>query len=68
MPFDAGWTRPSTACPATTASNAFPPARRIRSAVSVASDCIEEIAYSRPRRTGRSVRAAATAGGLAAGV
>src|SRR5438034_3869126 len=54
-PLDAASTRPSTAWPATAASNALPRACRIRSAARVASAFIEAAACVRPRTTGRIV-------------
>src|SRR6476469_6666256 len=55
-PLDSGLTSASTACPATMASNAFPPDSRIRAAALVASCFIDETAYCVPRTTGRNVR------------
>src|SRR5215472_11455436 len=49
MPFMLGCTTPSTAWPATMASNALPPARSMRSAVRVACGIMEAAAYSVPR-------------------
>ena len=46
---------PSTACPATIASNALPPFSRIRSAARVASAFIAATAKCRPRTTGRII-------------
>src|SRR5437016_9390733 len=50
---------PSTAWPATIASNALPPFSRMRSAARVASAFIAATAKCRPRTIGRIVRAAA---------
>ena len=56
MPFIAGSTRASTACPATAASKALPPASSISTAAAVACAFMELTAYSCPRMTGRTVR------------
>src|SRR5437667_85117 len=54
-PLLAASTMPSTAWPATAASNALPPALRMRSAACVASGFIDAAAIERPRTTGRIV-------------
>ena len=56
MPFIAGSTSASTACPATAASKALPPASSISTAAAVACAFMELTAYSCPRMTGRTVR------------
>jgi hypothetical protein len=54
-PLDAASTMPSTAWPATAASNALPPDCRMRSAARVASGFIDAAACVRPRITGRII-------------